>query len=455
MLSKEENDLLTQTSADTPCGDLMRRYWQPAALTAELPVGGAPLPVHLLGEDLVAFRDDDGQPALLGIHCAHRGADLSYGRLEDGGLRCIYHGWLYDRSGRCLEQPGEPAGSSFHSKIRHAAYPCIERAGVIFAYLGPGRPPEFPNYEFLSRPIQNCQATKYQHDCNYLQANEGNIDLSHLNFLHYMRGQDESGNGAKIDAGLRHGGLMPPVISSPFMLTPYGLRSGKIRGGPDFGGEIVTTTEFVLPNLVAVITSTSNRRISDARELDGYSVMWHVPIDDTHHWKYVFDFSREGPVQRGFRTEHIDYRPVRNLTNRYQQSREEMVNDTYAGLGRDFYVHDKWATEAEAPIQDRTTEHLAATDQAIIAARKLMMDAIRGLRQGREPANVIRDPECNVLPLAPWVIHAPQVGTDWHAYCQYVEELARPGGAWSQIAVEPPKESAGAARGEGRMAQTT
>src|SRR3989449_3869116 len=233
MLTRGENDLVTQTDRGTPGGELMRRYWQPAALSEELPEGGAPLPVRLLGEDLVLFRDDQGRPGLVGLHCSHRGADLSYGRLEDGGLRCIYHGWLYDINGRCLEQPGEPAGSTFHEKIRHPAYPCVERAGVIFAYLGPGDAAEFPNYEFLIRPVEHVKVMKYLHECNYLQANEGNYDLTHLNFLHYLRGMDESRNGVKIkDASLRHQGMVPGVISSPVARTQYGMWSGKIRGGP-------------------------------------------------------------------------------------------------------------------------------------------------------------------------------------------------------------------------------
>src|SRR5919202_504158 len=124
MLSKEENDLLTQTGPGTPGGNLLRRYWQPVALAEELPIDGPPLPVRILGEDLVLFRDQEHRIGLLGVHCAHRGADLSYGRLEDGGLRCLYHGWLYDVQGRCLEQPGEPAGSTFCQRVRQPAYPC-------------------------------------------------------------------------------------------------------------------------------------------------------------------------------------------------------------------------------------------------------------------------------------------------------------------------------------------
>src|SRR5216684_1591436 len=149
MLTKEQNDLLTQTGPGTPGGALLRCYWQPVALAEELPPGGAPLPVRVLGEELVLFRDDQGRPGLLGLHCSHRGADLSYGRVEAGGLRCLYHGWLYDAAGRCLEQPGEPAGSTFHERIRQTAYPCVERGGLILAYLGPGEAPLPPDYEFL------------------------------------------------------------------------------------------------------------------------------------------------------------------------------------------------------------------------------------------------------------------------------------------------------------------
>ncbi|HEY3118016.1 MAG TPA: Rieske 2Fe-2S domain-containing protein [Chloroflexota bacterium] len=430
MLTREDNELITHTDPGTPCGELMRRYWQPAALSDELPVGGAPVPIRLLGEDLVLWRDDQGRPGLLGLHCSHRGADLSYGRLEDGGLRCIYHGWLYDINGRCLEQPGEPAGSTFYEKIRHTAYPCIERARVIFAYLGPTPAPEFPSYEFLNRPLDNGNCMKYYHECNYLQANEGNYDLSHLNFLHYMRGMDELQNGVKAtDMSLRHQGMVPPVLASPIALTPFGMWSGKIRGGPGFEGEILTATEFVLPNF----TAFANGRPNDARDQDGYTVNWHVPIDDTHHWKYTFDYSRRGPMERGVRTEMVDYQPVRNATNRYGQDREEMVNGTYAGLGRDFTIHDKWATEGEGPIQDRTTEHLGQMDLAVATGRQVLLKAIRELQEGREPANVVRDEDLNDLPVAPFVIHAPK-GTDWEAYCHYVEGLARENGEWSRVA---------------------
>ena len=187
MLTREENELLVRTDRGTPCGELLRRYWQPAALAEEMPPDGPPLPVRLLGEDLVLFRDEGGRPGLLGLHCPHRGADLSYGRLEDGGLRCIYHGWLYDISGQCLDQPGEPAGSTFYQKVKHLAYPCIERAGIIFAYLGPDEPPLLPAFGPFTVPDENVRAGKSYSDCNYLQGNEGNYDLIHNDFLHFFK----------------------------------------------------------------------------------------------------------------------------------------------------------------------------------------------------------------------------------------------------------------------------
>ncbi|HLH24509.1 MAG TPA: Rieske 2Fe-2S domain-containing protein [Chloroflexota bacterium] len=197
MLTREENELLTRTDRGTPGGDLLRRYWQPVALAAELPPGGPPVPLRILGEDLVLYRDEQGQPGLLGLHCPHRGADLSYGRLEDGGLRCLYHGWLFDRAGRCLEQPGEPQGSTFHERVRHTAYPCQEVAELIFAYLGPGEPPLLPAYEFLTVPGAQRYVNKALHECNYLQGNEGNIDPAHLSFLHYLF-QDDPGRNRSV-----------------------------------------------------------------------------------------------------------------------------------------------------------------------------------------------------------------------------------------------------------------
>src|SRR5665213_4628280 len=150
MLTQEQNDALTRTAPGTAGGALLRSYWQPIALSTELPPGGGPVSVDVLSEELVLFRDRQGRVGLLDRHCCHRGTDLSFGRLEDGGLRCLYHGWLYDVAGKCLEQPAEPKNSTFKDKIRQTAYPVVERAGALFAYLGPGPAPEFPAYDFFT-----------------------------------------------------------------------------------------------------------------------------------------------------------------------------------------------------------------------------------------------------------------------------------------------------------------
>ena len=253
MISQEENSLLTQTGPGTPCGDLMRRYWQPVALTAELPAGANPMSVRIFSEDLALFRDAQGHPGLLGIHCSHRGTDLSYGRVENGGLRCLYHGWLYDIRGRVLEQPGEPGGEAKREEIRHLAYPCREAGGVIFAYMGSGEPPLLPNYEFLAVPEERRTVTKILVNCNYLQANEGNIDPVHLSFLHQKLEESESdprrivrGSDAS-DNSLLAKDIAPAIEVE---VTDYGLRIYAIRKS-DAANCYLRVTNFILPNLAA------------------------------------------------------------------------------------------------------------------------------------------------------------------------------------------------------------
>ncbi len=390
-MTKEESDVLTQTGPGTPCGELLRRYWIPAALSEELPAGGAPLSLELLGEKLVLFRDDQGRPGLLGLHCSHRGADLSYGRVEDGGLRCIYHGWLYDIHGRCLDQPCETGGGTRRDAIRHPAYPCVERAGTIFAYMGPGEPPLFPNYEFLSVSEDQTFAIKLFSDCNYLQGNEGNLDLAHLSFLHYNpRNRD-----VEIVPGedLNHRGAAPEMESYEAELTDYGVRSYKIRRLKEPNHYRLYMTEFVLPNLTAFF--------GEQYAMEGaYSVNWHVPIDDEHHWKYTFIFSRQGPIDKeAIRKRRADmtsdYKPARHKGNRYQQDRESMRKESYSGIGLNFQVQDLCVTEGMGPVLDRSKEHLTSMDVAVVVARKLLFKAIRDLQEGREPANVVRDPKRN------------------------------------------------------------
>ncbi|HEX6512284.1 MAG TPA: Rieske 2Fe-2S domain-containing protein [Chloroflexota bacterium] len=390
MLTREQNELLTQTGPGTPGGQLLRAYWQPVALSEELPAGGSPLPVRLLSEDLVLFRDQEGQPGLLGLHCAHRGADLSYGRLEDGGLRCLYHGWLYDRAGRCLDQPGEPAGSDFKDKIRHLAYPCREQGGAIFAYLGHGQPPLLPPYEFLTAPEPYRWCTKFYENCNYLQGNEGNIDPQHLSFLH-RNFQDPRGVSRRVPGSDSSSNELVTRDVAPTIEieeTSFGVRIYTVRR-VDGGHHYVRITNFVMPNLSAFPGIT---------EADGYQAQWHVPIDDTHHWKYAFNFKRSGPIDREWMSTAVlqgvekPYHLARNAANRYLQDRGEMESISFTGMGAfDFQSQDRYATESQGPIQDRVAERLGTTDKAIIAARQQLLAAIRDVQEGRDPRHVLRE----------------------------------------------------------------
>ena len=388
-MDRAENELLTRTGPGTPCGELMRRYWQPVTLSEDLPPGGAPLALTLMGEEFVLFRDDAGRPGLLDIHCSHRGVDLSYGRVEDGGLRCIYHGWLYDIHGRCLDQPGERGGGKNKESIRHPAYPCIERAGAIFAYLGPGEPPLFPSYQFLTAPEDHTFAIRLFSECNYLQGNEGNIDLAHLSFLHHIRAR---GDRVFFEGELGSRGAAPERESYETELTEFSVRSYKIQeqAAPDHYHLYVT--EFVLPNLTTFGGS--------GYEIGGYSVNWHVPIDDAHHWKYTFMYGTQEPIDReGLRKTRATMapgnKPLLNKANRYQQDRNSMKTDSYSGLAANFQIQDLCVTEGMGPVIDRTKEHLTSMDVPMITSRKLLLKAIKDLEQGREPANVARDPEQN------------------------------------------------------------
>lgn len=422
MMTPEENQLLTQVGRGAPAGELLRRYWQPVALVEELPPGGAPLPVTIMGEKLVLFRDDHGRAGLLGIHCSHRGTDLSYGRVEDGGLRCLYHGWLYDVEGRCLEQPGEPGGGEHRDAIRHLAYPCQEAGGVIFAYMGPGDVPLLPNYEFLNVPLGHSLVYKIFHDCNYLQANEGNIDPVHLSFLHrFLERRQERYAGVRGTSESHYNLVSRDIV--PILdieLTDLGVRIYSVRRmGPE--QFYLRVSYFVLPNLSAFPGQTGG---------EGYSVNWHVPIDDTHHWKYVFVFSREAPLDKSVidrdRSELAEgYRLVRNEANRFMQDREAMKTQTFSGMGSGFQAQDAFVTGSQGDVQDRGEEHLVSSDKAIVAARKRLEQAIRDVQEGREPPHVIHKPEENRFPNL-LVISDLITGTaDWKTYTKNLEAEAR------------------------------
>lgn len=359
MLTKEQNDLLTQTGPETPGGQLLRRYWQPVALSEELPPDGAPIPVRILSEDLVLFRDESGRPGLLGIHCAHRAADLSYGRIENGGL--------------------------------------------IFAYLGTGEPPLMPAYPWLSCPAERRYATKVFQECNYLQGNEGNIDPQHLSFLHRIsREVERPPRAAGIDTRPVMAADTAPTMEVEE--TDYGHRTFAVRNVGD-DRRLVRITHFIMPNVA----------------LFG-GVHYHVPIDDTHHWKYLLSYDRPPEeIERERQTWQREllpgYRLARNPDNRFLQDREEMRSGrTFIGMGANFRVHDYFATAGEGAIQERTQEHLGATDKAIAAARRILLRAVRDVQEGGDPLHVIRDAGANDFSGLTAVTEMVPVSLDWRAH---------------------------------------
>jgi phthalate 4,5-dioxygenase len=388
MLSQEQNDQLTRAAKGTPGGDLLRRYWQPVALEEELPPGAPPKPVRVMGEDLVLFRDEAGRPGLLGLRCAHRKADLSYGRIEGGGLRCVYHGWLFGMDGRCLDQPGERAGSDFKNRIRHTAYPCRDVPGLILGYLGPGEPPALPPFPFFSAPREQVWTKKFYHECNYLQGNEGNIDPQHLSILHRVNMDTRLSYARRLEADLA------PTIT--VFEKPWGLRIDTARStGP--GETYVRTGNFIMPNLSSFVGGPLVRPEIESPEANtGYSVNWHVPIDDGTHWKFAINYRSSGPVDVELQEMMMcrdldpDYRLRRNRRNRYLQDRNEMQTSTFIGMGGNFYDHDHWAVESQGEIVDRTTENLGTTDRAIVLMRRQLLRAIEDVKLGHDPLLVRR-----------------------------------------------------------------
>jgi phthalate 4,5-dioxygenase oxygenase subunit len=397
MLTREENLLITLSGPGTPGGAMMRCYWHPVALADELPPDAAPLPIKVLGEELVLFRDDRDRFGLLGLRCSHRCADLSYGRIEDGGLRCLYHGWLFDIDGRCLEQPAEPPESRYKDEIRHPAYPVIERAGLLFAYFGRGEPPLLPSYEFLAAAPEHRYVHKTFVECNYLQAVEGGIDPAHMSYLHRSWRHPP---WARKDARTVPGSRRPAAAflredrgpKLEIERTDFGVRNYAIRDAGD-GSHYVRISNFIMPNKVANVGS-------EGRVGEGYSVHWHVPVDDENHIRFDFIFNRVRPVKREayaqeFGMEVIENRYRRNKQNRYLQDRELMKTANFSGMGDHHGAQDAFATETQGPIHDRSREHLGTSDTCIVAARRQLLAAVAAVQAGREPIHVIRDPAQN------------------------------------------------------------
>jgi phthalate 4,5-dioxygenase len=385
-----QTDLMTLTGPGTPGGHLLRSYWQPIILTREFPRGTPPRPLRVMGEDLVLFRDDKGRLGLLGLNCPHRCADLSYGRVEDGGLRCVYHGWLFDVDGNCLHQPSEPGGGKGREHYKHLSYPCVERSGAIWTYMGKTKPPLFPSYPALRGSNAYRYTASWRSNCNYLQANEGNIDPVHTSYLHSYD-LTEANEYSRRSASVFAVDGAPKLSVVP---SRYGLRIFAERRVPNSSKRILRVTNFIMPNACAIGGSETGLGRG------GLSMFWHVPIDDSHHWRFEFMFHSKKRlpyevIDRLYSAERLpDGSSRRNASNRYLQDLGRMGSE-FAGMGHNFPTHDLFVTESQGEILDRTKENLVTSDIAIAHARRQLLAAIKDVQEGRDPVGIFRQGDTN------------------------------------------------------------
>ncbi len=457
MLTREQNETITRTGADTSGGKLLRLYWQPVALVEELETSRPIRPVRVLGQDFVLFKDARGLVALMDRDCPHRGADLSYGRLEERGLRCPFHGWLFDAHGNCLETPGEPPHVRLCDKVKQKTYPVVERSGIYFAYLGDlsdGRePPAFANFDCFAAPGTHTFAFKGLLDCNWVQALEVGIDPAHASFLHrFFEDEDPSADPAlaygKQFRAASAGSKWPmtkvmreyPAPDIDFEDAPWGLRITALRRVDPHATPPVThvrVTNLVFPQAF-VIPLSSEMTITQ----------WHVPVDDTSCYWYAIFTSFTAPVDKAqMRAQRLelytlpDYIPRVGRHNRYGYNEAEQASQTYTGMGFDINVHDQWAVESQGRIADRTREHLGTTDKVIIAYRKLLMRSIKQAQSGvpngaqsdeqqrARPCMVLSDKEASAI-TGPATVDGICDGTDWQAYWRAFDAERRAKASW-------------------------
>jgi hypothetical protein len=384
MLKKEQNDLVTQTGPGTPMGELFRRYWLPALLAEELPEPDCPpVRLQLLSEKMIAFRDTQGRLGAIDEFCAHRGVSLWFGRNEENGLRCPYHGWKYDVSGQCVEVPSEPAESGYCNRIKLKNYPLVERGGVIWIYMGPPElQPPLPEWEFATVPASHSFMTKRLQECNWLQALEGGIDSSHVSFLH--RGALNSDPLFKGARGNQYNlGDLAPVFD--VQAADGGLFIG-VRRNAENDQYYWRITPWIMPCFTMVPPRGDH-------PIHGH--FW-VPIDDHNNWAWSFDYHPSRPLSehevqamkdgKGIHVRYVPgtYIPLQNKTNDYLMDRAgQKAGTTYSGIDG-IAMQDASLQESMGPIQDRTRENLVGTDNGIIMARQRLMKAARALAEKGE-----------------------------------------------------------------------
>ena len=393
MLSPEENKLATEIGKGTPMGATLRRYWVPALLGRELPAPDCPpVRVKLMGERLVAFRDSAGRVGLVEEFCPHRRASLWFGRNEEGGLRCVYHGWKFDVEGTCLEQMNEP--EPFCHKVHLAAYPTVEMGDVIWVYLGPReKMPPPPKFEWTQVPASHRHVSKVWEECNWLQALEGGIDTSHAPILHRTITPSTARPGIPVQGPFVRG--KAPTLEVD--VTDYGYRYVGIRP-LDADQTYVRSYHFVMP-FHQIRPQQLGRGIGgrDRPMIAGH--IW-VPIDDencmVYNWMYSFGeegLSHEDRMERGngngpdYVEQAGEFRSFRNRHNNWMIDRQVQKSETFTGI-EGINTQDRAVQEGMGPIVDRSKEHLGPADRAIIATRRLLLQAAKTVAEGGSPPGV-------------------------------------------------------------------
>jgi 5,5'-dehydrodivanillate O-demethylase len=362
MLTKDENELLTRVGPGTPAGELLRRYWHPIAVAKELTEAQPTKFLRVMGEDLVLFRDKSGRLGLLADRCAHRGASLSYGRIEERGIACGYHGWLYDVEGNCLECPAEPEESKFHLTIKQQAYAVQEHLNLVWAYMGPAPAPVMTHYDTLFRKDGHRKIIVHpQLDCNWFQAMENSVDPAHLQILH----QEYYGHGERKPVNTTRG-FTDDVTKVEFYLTDHGVMKKRTY----FNG-IVDEHPLLFPSILR----------------QGPSSQFRTPIDDEHtiHIHVLFFPTPDGSEPAN------TFDPPIKYTEPYKDPPDKLHPETRYTL-QHIIPQDHMAWETQGPVADRTRERLATSDRGVGMLRELMKREIAKVERGEDPIGVYRDP---------------------------------------------------------------
>jgi phthalate 4,5-dioxygenase len=393
VLSAEDNEILTRVGPGTPMGEVFRRYWIPACLSEEIPeADGAPVRVRLLGEDLVAFRDTSGQVGLIEETCPHRGASLFYGRNEECGLRCTYHGWKFDVTGQCVDQRSEL--HPFSHRIKIISYPTRESGGIVWTYMGPAETmTPFRDFGTESLPPELVSANKETVYCNFVQSMDGDLDTAHISNLHQFDAIDDIPDDGTDKPGYPSGYMsMKFWRHDPRSLievddTWHGFRYAGIRTTPN-EHKHARITAWIYPSCTIIAAIPFSTRL-----------IFVVPADDTltHRYNFTTQPVRNprgygGPLFTTYEKYPYERIPFNGLVprkytreNDYGIDRVAQKGISYSGIP-EFRSHDCMATETAGPIYDRTREHLGSTDVALIRMHRQLLRVAKGLAErGEQP----------------------------------------------------------------------